>query len=109
MTINRALRLVDCASPQENPHPNIKEYALAGHKHIARKVSEGIGYHWSYGDTICHQAHDAKLRVGNYHWLRPDSDAVAQANYFMTLCGALLRKGDWVMVDYEWPWDHVSD
>src|SRR3954471_12973675 len=103
MEVNRANDIVDCSSAQEDPHPDIGKYARAGHKQLIHKVSEGVGYHWNYGDTINAQGHDHGLVMGHYHWLRPDSDATAQAHYFMTLVERLLKPGDWLMVDYEWP------
>lgn len=92
-------RFVDLSS--NNPLPDLAAYKAAGHKHLCRKVSEGVGYHWAEGDTLADQAHRIGLRVGHYHWLRPDSAATAQAAYFVTLLKGHLEPGDWLMCDFE--------
>jgi GH25 family lysozyme M1 (1,4-beta-N-acetylmuramidase) len=84
-----------------NPLPNIAAYKKAGHTHICRKVSEGVGYHWFDGDTFADRCHAAGLHVGHYHWLRPDSSATAQAAYFVTAVKSHLKAGDWLMTDFE--------
>lgn len=89
----------DCSS--NNPMPNIAAYAFAGHTDLCRKVSEGVGYHWVEGDQVADQAHAAGLRVGSYHWLRPDSSATAQAAFFVSLVKPHAKPGDWLMTDFE--------
>lgn len=84
-----------------NPLPDLKAYAAAGHRHLCRKVSEGVGYHWPEGDDVADRAHQLGLTVGHYHWLRPDSSATAQAAYFVQLLKGHLAAGDWLMTDFE--------
>lgn len=90
---------VDCSS--NNALPNLGAYAAAGHKWLARKVSEGTGYHWQEGDGVADQAHAHGLHVVHYHWLRPEFSAVAQANYFVSLLAGHTQPGDKVMNDFE--------
>lgn len=90
---------VDVSS--NNPYPDIAAYASAGYTHICRKVSEGTGYHWAEGDTLTDQAHARGLTVGHYHWLRPDQDPTAQADYFHALIVGRTRPGDVLMTDFE--------
>jgi hypothetical protein len=94
-----AQQFVDCSS--NNPLPDLAAYKAAGHRHLCRKVSEGIGYHWFEGDRVTDRAHAAGLRVGHYHWLRPDSSATAQAAFFVTNLAGHLKSGDWLMTDFE--------
>lgn len=94
-----ALQFVDCSS--NNPLPNVRAYAAAGHRHLCRKVSEGVGYHWFEGDALADHAHQAGLHVGHYHWLRPDASATAQAAFFVTSVKSHLHEGDWLMTDFE--------
>lgn len=90
---------VDCSS--NNPLPDLLAYKNAGHRHICRKVSEGADYHWFDGDGVADKAHVLGLRVGHYHWLRPDSSATAQAAFFVTNVVPHLKPGDWLMTDFE--------
>lgn len=84
-----------------NPMPNVAKYAAAGHRKISIKTSEGTGYHWNEGESVATQAHAHGLTVEYYHWLRPDSDAVAQADYFVSLVKRTWRAGDNLMDDFE--------
>lgn len=99
MSAAAAGRFVDCSD--NNPIPNLAAYKRAGHRHLCRKVSEGVGYHWSAGDRVADGAHRIGLRVGHYHWLRPDAAASSQAAYFAGLVRPHLAAGDWLMCDYE--------
>jgi GH25 family lysozyme M1 (1,4-beta-N-acetylmuramidase) len=95
-----------------NPLPDLAAYADAGHKHLCRKVTEGTGYRWFDGDTVVAQAHARGLRVGHYHWLRPDFDALTQAQFFVASVQGSFKPGDWLMTDFERTYDNgqtVSD
>lgn len=92
-------QFADCSS--NNPLPNLRQYAAVGHKHICRKVSEGVGYHWAEGDGLADEAHRLGLTVGHYHWLRPDTSATAQAAFFVSKVKQHLHGGDWLMTDFE--------
>lgn len=97
--MTNAGRFVDCSS--NNPIPDLAAYKQAGHTHICRKVSEGVGYHWFEGDAVASRAHQLGLRVGHYHWLRPDSSATAQAAFFVAIVKDQVKPGDWLMADFE--------
>lgn len=97
--MSAALQFVDCSS--NNAMPNVAAYARAGHKHLCRKVSEGVGYHWADGDRLTAECHQVGVNVGHYHWLRPDSSPTAQAAYFVGLLKGHLKAGDWLMADFE--------
>lgn len=109
MRNSNARVFVDLSS--NNPFPDLGAYSRAGHRHVARKVSEGVDYHWDGGDRLADLAHGHGLHVGHYHWLREDADAHAQAAYFVRLVRARLGAapypgswpydGDWLMVDVE--------
>jgi len=97
--VSAALEFVDCSS--NNGTPNLADYARAGHKHISLKASEGANYYWPAHASLTDQAHKLGLRVGHYHWLRPEQSATAQAAYFVHLVKPLLAAGDWLMTDFE--------
>lgn len=84
-----------------NPLPDLARYAAVGHRHICRKATEGISYHWFQGDDVADHAHRLGLIVGHYHWLRPDSSATAQAAFFVAAVKPHLHDGDWLMTDFE--------
>jgi len=90
---------VDCSS--NNGTPNVAAYAAAGHTKLSVKVSEGAGYHWYGGEDVIDQAHRHGLVVEHYHWLRPDSDVKAQADFFLRYVEKRWRHGDNAMTDCE--------
>jgi GH25 family lysozyme M1 (1,4-beta-N-acetylmuramidase) len=106
---DRSQYFADCASPQPIDTINVDEYAAAGHKWISIKATEGVGYTYFDGNQLHKAAHAAGLKVFRYHWLRPDSNATAQAEYFAHVVESLLSADDRLMTDFEWPYDGVYD
>lgn len=96
---SRALYFIDISD--NNPIPDLDAYKAAGHVWLARKVSEGVGYHWSAGDTIADQWHQLGGHVVHYHWLRPDSNVEAQLAYYLGLLAPHWADGDKTMNDWE--------
>jgi GH25 family lysozyme M1 (1,4-beta-N-acetylmuramidase) len=84
-----------------NLPPDLRAYKAAGHRDLMVKVSEGNGYLWTDGRTIADQAHALGLNVGHYHWLRPDSDPISQANFYLAHVDGHTAAGDWLMTDFE--------
>jgi len=94
---------VDVSS--HNPTPDIAKYKAAGHRFIMVKASEGTGYHFAQGDEIADIAHSNGLSVGRYHWLRPDFDPFAQADFFVSVVRPHWLVGDRLMADLETTYD----
>jgi len=80
---------------------DVGAYVRSGRTFVMLKASEGVGYHWGYGDTIAAAMHGLGGSVGRYHWLRPDADPIQQADYFLGLIDSQLKLGDELMVDFE--------
>lgn len=85
---------------------DVPAYVRSGRKYIMLKSSEGVGYHWGYGDTIQSAMHGQGAVVGRYHWLRPDADPTQQADYFVSVTQPNLRAGDDLMADLETTYDN---
>lgn len=95
---DRSLYFADISS--NNPLPNLAAYVAAGHKWLARKVTEGTGYRWFEGDAVADEAHQRGLHLFHYHWLTPEPVS-AQAASFIGAVKAHLKPGDKLMTDFE--------
>jgi hypothetical protein len=73
-----------------NAWPDLAAYKRAGHKSVMLKATEGTD-----------QAHDIGLAVGRYAWVRPDSSAADQADFFLNVIDGHTAPGDWLMNDFE--------
>jgi GH25 family lysozyme M1 (1,4-beta-N-acetylmuramidase) len=84
-----------------NAWPDLAAYKRAGHKSVMLKATEGTGYAWWGGNDLADQAHDIGLAVGRYAWVRPDSSAADQADFFLNVIDGHTAPGDWLMNDFE--------
>lgn len=98
---------VDCSD--NNELPNVGVYARAGHDKLAIKSTEGTSYHWYQGEAVATQCHEHGLRAQYYHWLRPDSAAKAQADYFVSNVEKTWRAGDELLTDFEATYNQSGD
>lgn len=100
-------RFADCSS--NNPRPDLASYKAVGRSAIAIKGSEGTGYTYYAGNDDHAAAHAIGLRVGRYHWLRPDSgSAIEQAGTFWAATKSLWKPGDWYFADWETSYNYST-
>lgn len=83
-----------------NPLPNIAGYAKTGHRVIALKATEALGYTWTEHARLADTAHTHHLTVLHYHFARPGS-AIAQAEHFLAAVHGHTAPGDGLVVDCE--------
>lgn len=86
-----------------DPDPNFKTYADAGHLRVLLKATEGAYHIDSMHSERTRQAHHYGLRVGHYHFARPDEGPIAhkEAAIFWAIVKPLWRPGDWLEIDFE--------
>jgi GH25 family lysozyme M1 (1,4-beta-N-acetylmuramidase) len=84
------LTLVDLSN--NNPDPiGWRAMAASGVAGVWLKVSEGIHFTDRTFASRARAARAAGLRVGGYHFMRPEYDGAAQARYFAERLGAIGR------------------
>jgi GH25 family lysozyme M1 (1,4-beta-N-acetylmuramidase) len=105
-TAPNSLKFIDISSNNFGGGKTIdfNELWAAGYRWLFVKRTEGVGYTWAEGAAIIDAWHARGGHVGHYHWLRPESDPAAQAEYFLGVVRAArgqIKPGDKVMADDE--------
>jgi GH25 family lysozyme M1 (1,4-beta-N-acetylmuramidase) len=95
---NNAALMADISG--NNPAPDLKAYAAAGHRRIGLKATEGENYDWDRHNALSDQAHQLHLEVVHYCFLHAES-GTGQARYFLGQVKGHVAAGDTFAGDAE--------
>jgi GH25 family lysozyme M1 (1,4-beta-N-acetylmuramidase) len=99
--MDRSLYFADISSNRNGANIDVNAYWNAGHRWLFCKATEGTGYRWFERDAVIDRFHAKGGHVGHYHWLRPEVDAAAQADFFLAAIKGRVKPGDKLMADVE--------
>lgn len=86
-----------------NPDVDLRAYRAAGHRAVALKATEGVGFKDHRYVNRVQMAHGVGLHVVHYHFARPEHHdrGAEEANSFYSAVMTHMRPGDRLAIDLE--------